>query len=377
MAKRREKGDGSIYQRSSDDMYVAYARVENGKKKYVYAKTRREVVSKLKEVQRKIDQGTLITAKQETVEAYLSYWLDIHKAQIRENTIISYKRCIKLACAHIGHIKLQKLAGDHLQKMYTQLQEDHATGTIRLTHTVLSTAFKEAVQWKRLSHNPCNDARPPHVEKEEMHALTPLQAQQLLVTAKGHPLECFLILALATAMRKGELQGLHWSDIDMEAKTLTVQRTASYLPDEDGKYGYVETSPKTKTSRRTITLAQFALDALKAHRTRQLAQRLQAGPAWQEMNLVFCTHIGKHYNGYTLRDQFNQLLKEAGLPHIRIHDLRHSAVTFLLKMKVPVKVVQEILGHSSIVITMDIYGHVLPGMQDDAMGDMDRLLGQS
>ena len=378
MAKRREKGDGSIYQRESDGRYVAYARLENGKKKYVYDKTRSGVAKKLKELQKSIEAGTVINAKPESVEVYLLYWLDIHKSQIKETTYTTYKNHLRSVYPHIGHIKLQKLVGDHLQKMYADFAENMSSNTVRLIHTILSAAFKQAVRWKRLVHNPCQDIDPPTLEKPKERVLTPEQAQNLLAVAKDSSLECFLVLALTTGMRRGELLGLRWDDIDFEQKTLSVARTVSYLKTEtNGIYHYIETSPKTEAGRRIIALTRLGINTLKVHKIKQLEQRLAVGSAWHEHGLVIPNSLGNIYDISSLRFRFNKLLQKAGLPHMRIHDLRHCAATLLLSMGVELKVIQQILGHSSIAITANIYGHVLLTLQEEAMSKMDDLFSCS
>lgn len=381
-AKRRERGDGSIYQRASDGMYVAYARLNNGKKKYIYDKTKTGVAKKLRILQRQIEQNTLVTAKSETVETYLHYWLDIRYEQkaIAESTYRSYQRRMKIVCSYIGAIKLTKLTGDKLQMMYSKLQSErkHKPSTVKLIHRILNTAFKQAIRWKKMNSNPCQDADAPS-NKDEKHegiVLAPQQALDLLALARSTDIEMFLTLALGTGMRRGELLGLRWAMIDLESKQLRINKTASYIPDDAGHYKTVERAGKTKASRRAIALPQFVVDALKVHKVRQLEQRLQAGAKWKSLDLVFCTPTGDFYNVATLRNHFNVLLQQCNLPHMRIHDLRHSAATLLLYMGVPMKVVQEILGHSSITITMDLYGHLLPGMQEDAMNKMDDLFGE-
>lgn len=374
MAKRREKGDGSIYQRASDKMYVAYARLPSGKKKYLYAKTRAEVSKKLKALQRQIEQGTLVTAKPESVEAYLRYWLDIHKGRVKASTIVSYSNHLQRVYLYIGKIKLQKLTADQLQRMYHAFQQNGLLpSTIRLVHRILNAAFRDAVRWKRLASNPCSDAVLAKAEKHKAIVLAPEQAQQLLNVAHDSNLECFLTVALCTCMRRGELLGLKWSDINLEERYLKVNRTVGKLPDASGKYRMVESTPKSEAGNRPIALASIAVEALKAHRRRQNELRLAAGAKWQDRDLVFPGRYGQHHDIKMLTRAFKKLLAEAGLPDMRIHDLRHSAATLLLKMGVPAKVVQEILGHSSIVITQDIYGHVLPEMQSEAMAKWDQL----
>ncbi len=188
-------------------------------------------------------------------------------------------------------------------------------------------------------------------------------------------MEALFKLALATGLRRGEMMGLKWLDINFDAGVLQVRRILSRVPSKMPGKGYVEAEPKTQKSRRSIVIAPFALEALKQHRERQLEAKLQAGTAWQEHDYVFCTSIGTHLNPTRdMLDQLKALLKKAGLPDIRFHDLRHSAATLLLSVGVHPKVVQEVLGHSQISITMDVYSHVLPGMQQDAMSRLNDAL---
>jgi integrase len=202
--------------------------------------------------------------------------------------------------------------------------------------------------------------------------LTPEQAQHLLAVVKGHQLEALITLALATGMRHGELVGLQWSDIDFEEESLTVRRIVNWL----GRYKYVEGEPKTEQSRRKIMLAPFVMRVLREHRIRQKEARLKAGISWQEHHLVFCNRRGGFLNPNILLRHFYQLLDEAGLPRIRLHDLRHSAATILLSMGINIKVVQEMLGHSQVSMTLGIYGHTLPVMQQEALDKLDALFGK-
>ncbi|MBA2392055.1 MAG: site-specific integrase [Ktedonobacteraceae bacterium] len=374
MAKRREKGDGSIYQRESDGRYVAYARLENGKKKYVYDKTRSGVVKKLKVLQKSIEQGAVITAQPETVEVYLSYWLAIHEAKLKPATFIVYNNYITTCMKHIGHIKLTKLTGEHLQKMYASLAQTHKASSIHTIHGIIKTALRFALRWKRIACNPCDDLDTPHIEKEERPILLAKQARALLDAAQDTDIGCFLSMALTTGMRRGEMLGLRWSDIDIEQKAIRVVRTASYikLPDE-GKYGFVETTPKTNASKRSIRLTDFLISVLKTHKKQQHEMRLQTGQEWARKDLVFCDQFGEHFPINRLTLHFKRLLRENDLPQLHIHDLRHSASTLLASMGVPAKVIQEILGHSSIIVTQNLYGHVIEGMQEEAMQKMDML----
>jgi len=205
--------------------------------------------------------------------------------------------------------------------------------------------------------------------------LTLDQVHKLLTVVNGHEMEALFKLALATGLRRGELMGLKWQDINVDAGVLQVRRILSRVPSKMPGKGYVEAEPKTQKSRRSLVIAPFALEALTQHRVRQLEAKLKAGDAWQEHDYVFCTSIGTHLNPTRdMLDQLKALLKKAELPDIRFHDLRHSAATLLLSVGVHPKVVQEILGHSQISITMDVYSHVLPGMQQDAMSRLNDAL---
>src|ERR1019366_7553286 len=358
MAKRREKGDGSIYQRESDGRYVAYARLENGKKKYVYAATRKEVAAKLKKLQKEIADGKVITAKPETVEMYLWNWLE-GKTRIKETTYHNYRNAIQMALPHIGPILLTKLTSDHLQKMYVALLIDHRNRSVQLVHIILKMACRDAMKRKKLSSNPCDEIetpKKPGEKKYEATALTYPQCQKLIDTAKGTQLECFVVFTLATAMRRGELLALRWTDIDLDEKTVHVQRTAAYLPDpKTKKHRWVETTPKSESGERVIPLTDFALVALKSHRARQLEQRLQTGSAWIDKNLVFPGKCGDHFANSTIQDQFKKLVRLAEIPDVCIHELRHSSATLLRRRGVDLKTIQKILGHSNYAITANIY----------------------
>jgi integrase len=173
----------------------------------------------------------------------------------------------------------------------------------------------------------------------------------------------------------GGERGVVWQDINFEKGLLRVQRILSRVPSKLPGKGYVEAEVKTAKSRRTIVVAPFALEMLKRHRERQAIERAAAGDAWEEHDYVFCTAIGTHLNPTRdILDVLKALLKEAGLPDIRFHDLRHSVASLLFEENMHPKVVQEILGHSNISITLDVYSHMLPTMQSDAPGRLDDLL---
>ena len=375
---KRGNGEGSIYFRTSDEKWVGSITLENRKRKVFYGRTRKEVQEKLKVALRDQQQGTLITAPKQTLAQFLFEWLEnSQKQSVRPRTYERYEELVRLHIVPaLGRHELQKLSAQQLQAFYAKKAEEGLSATtINHFHNVLHKALDTAVKWNLVARNVCDLVSPPRRKQFEVHPLTLEQVHKLLSVVDGHEMEALIKLALATGLRRGELMGLKWQDINVDAGVLQVRRILSRVPSKMPGKGYVEAEPKTQKSRRSVVIAPFALEALTQHRERQLEAKLKAGDAWQEHDYVFCTSIGTHLNPTRdMLDQLKALLKKAGLPDIRFHDLRHSAATLLLSVGVHPKVVQEILGHSQISITMDVYSHVLPGMQQDAMSRLNDAL---
>jgi integrase len=371
---RRGHGEGSIYQRK-DGRWAASISLEDRKRKTFYGKTRKEVQEQLKVALREQQQGMLATGPQQSVKHYLEHWLEeVHKPSIRFTTYRGYRIFLnKHILPALGHVQLQKLTPQHVQALYaSKLKEGLSAKTVRNMHGLLHKALDNAVRWGIVPRNVCDAVSLPRKTRHEIQPLNRAQAQRLLEAARGHALQGLLTLAVTTGMREGELLALRWQDIDFDTQSLQNRRSMSFIP---GK-GYVEFEPKTEKGRRKIVLPSFVCEALKQHRLRQLERRLKVGARWQERDLVFCNIYGGFFDPAHLRQRFDKLLRDAGLPDVRFHDLRHSAATILLSMGVHPKVVQELLGHSQIDMTMDIYSHVLPSMQQEAMDKLDDLFGQ-
>jgi integrase len=378
MAKRGN-GEGSIYYRNSDRKWVGSVTLGTGKRKVFYGKTRKEVQEKLKIVLHEQQQGTLVTAAPQTVAQFLTDWLEnTHRRRVRPRTYERYREAVYMhIIPSLGHYQLQKLTAQQVQALYTKkADEGLAPATIIYYHSVLHNALDMAVKWGLVSRNVCDLVSPPRKQRFEIQPLTVEQMQKLLTTVYGHKWEALFTLALATGMRRGELLGLKWQDINFAVGVLQVRRVLSRVPTNmpEREHVYVEAEPKTQKSRRSVMIAPFALEALKKHRDGQLEAKLKAGAFWQEYDYVFCTLHGTHLNPNHVVEEFKKLLNRARLPNIRFHDLRHSAATLLLSLGVHPKVVQELLGHSQISMTMDVYSHVLPGMQQDAMSKLDAAL---
>ncbi|GCE04222.1 tyrosine-type recombinase/integrase [Dictyobacter aurantiacus] len=365
MAKKRANGEGSIYQRKSDGKWVGSISTDDGKRKVFYGKTKAEVREKLNEAVYAQQRGMLSVGPNVALQEYLENWLEnIHKPTIRLSTYLNYRKLLdNYLLPGLGKIKLQKLTPQQVQAFYSQkINEGLSPKTVNNVHGVLHKALDNAVKWNMLPRNICDAVTPPRIPRKELNYLTSDQARILLKEVKEHRLEALLTLAITTGMRRGELLALRWQDINFTDRSLQVRRAVSYLKN----YGYVESEPKTARSRRTIMLPEFVISILQQHREHQQEQEALAGKVWVSKGLVFTNAWGDYYSPSTMLKVFKRFLESIDMPHMRFHDLRHSAATILLAMKVHPKIVQEILGHSQITTTMDIYSHAMPSLQDDA-----------
>jgi integrase len=229
-------------------------------------------------------------------------------------------------------------------------------------HRVLHRALAQAVKWQLRARNPVDAVEPPKPERREMRALDEDQTAELLSVLEGRRLYIPVLLAVTTGLRRGELLGLRWSDVDLASGTLTVQQTL-----EQTKDGLRFKSPKTHRSRRSIVLPEMTVEALGSHRAAQAEEKLALGPAWDEHGLVCPRQGGAPSAPDVFSTAFAAFVRRSGMKPFRFHDLRHSHATHLLRAGVHPKVVSERLGHSSVGITLDTYSHVLPGMQQDAV----------
>lgn len=375
--KRRGKGEGSVFPRK-DGRWTAQLTLEDGTQKQVHRKTRQEAHKALQQMLREQEQGMLATGSQQTMKQFMEYWLEeVHRPTIRTSSYANYRGILdKHILPALGHIQVQKLTVQHVQKFYaSKLKEGLSPKTIKVYHAVLHNALSHAVYINLVSRNVSDLATKslPKQTRYEIQPLTTEQAQAFLETVKGHHLETLLILAITTGMRRGELLALRWQDIDFDNKHLQVCRSVR----REAKRGLVVNEPKTQAGRRKVVLSSFLIEVLKQHRVRQLEVRLQAGTAWEDHGLVFCTKRGRLFDPTYMLVLFKKLLQDVGLPLMRFHDLRHSAATLLLAMGVHVKVVQELLGHSNITTTLNTYSHVLPSLQQDAMNKMSDLFNRS
>jgi integrase len=331
---------------------------------------RAEVAEKLTKAMADRDGGLVFDHKNLRVEEYLDRWL---KGSVQGNvkpiTYESYERIIRVhVVPTLGRVKLNKLNPLHLQSLYRErLDSGLSARTVQYIHVVMHRALKQAVRWGLVPRNVSEAVDPPRAHRKEMCPLSPEQARAFLEAARGDHLEALYVVALHCGLRQGELFGLRWGDVDLEAGILRVNRSLSRTKD-----GPAFTVPKTTKSRRTVQLTNGAIEALKRHSERQAEEMVRADALYADQGLVFASEIGTPLNRHNVNGRsFKPLLVRAGLPNIRFHDLRHTCATLLLGKGVHPKFVQELLGHATVAITLDTYSHVLPGMGIQAATAMD------
>jgi integrase len=374
MAGKRGNGEGSVYRTKTGLWRGSYwvATSKGLKRRYVSGKSRQECSQKLTKAMADRDGGLIFDAGTLTVGDYLERWLKDVEETVRRSTFEGYEYAVRPHIAPaLGHIKLKDLTPAHLRSFYRdRLESGRAPATVHKLHVVLHKALKAAVADGLIPRNVAAELKLPRITREEIDPLTEKQARLFLEAGRGDRLEALYVLALNTGMRQGELLALKWDDVDLERGALRVRRTLTHA-----NKAFVLGEPKTKNSRRTIRLTTHAVDALRAHLSHQFQEIEEMGSLYQPGGLIFATKTGTIINPSNLRNRsFKPLLKRAGLPTIRFHDLRHTCATLLLGRDVNAKVVSEMLGHSSISITLDIYSHLLPDMQEKAANALEEAL---
>lgn len=368
MAKRRGNNEGSIYQRSNG-RWVVQIRID-GKRIAKSFDTQKECRTWIKQMQDQVETGLHWEATKLTLAEYLNQWLLEIDTEVKPKTHAQYSGIVRNhLIPYLGQLKIGELLPYHIQQFYTQKKEQgHSQRNIQLMHSVLRRALVIAERQGLIGRNPAKAVTTPKVVQREMMVLNDNQVRQLLITAQGDRYEALYHLAVTTGLRQGELLGLKWEDIDWASNTLRVKRQ---LQRRKGG-GFNFPPPKTKAGRRIVQLGSETMRLLSEHRKRQDVARLDN--EWQEHGMVFPSIVGTPTGQRILHKFFKRLLKKAGLPDIRFHDLRHTAATLMLMNGIPLIVVSRRLGHSKPSVTLDIYGHYLPGMQEKAANLMDELV---
>jgi len=355
----RGKHEGSIRYDEGRERWVGKIQIQ-GKRHTVYGKTRREVLSKISELRQRYEQGLAVAPGKLTLGEYATGWLASIQPKLRPSTYGSYSWLYQHYIADkLGSTKLKDLRPDHIRMLYAQMQQQGlSANTIQRVHAVLRQILNQAVRDGLLARSPLVSVHAPRPQRQEMHVLSPEEARRFLAAAQDSRYHVLFAVALHTGMRQGELLALQWQDIDLDKGELYVRRQL----DKTGSFA----EPKTASSRRRIDLDGHTVALLRTHRARQLEWRLVAGSDWTDLDLVFCTPLGKPLSPRNVLRGFKLVLQKAGLPDLRFHDLRHTAASLMLLANVPAKTVAERLGHADISLTLQTYSHVLPTMQKQA-----------
>ena len=374
--RRRGSGEGGVYQRASDGRWVGVVDLGwiDGKRRRrtVYGATRAEAVAKLDQLRAERRAGRDLAVQAPTLSQWLDEWLREIKSSdgTRPSTLRRYQEVIRTHLAPgLGRIRVDRLAPRDVQRFLAGRRTTLAPASVVEIHGVRRVALGDAERMGLVTRNVARVVRPASLPRNERPVLTPQEARALLAEARGDRYEAVFILALGMGLRRGEVLGLRWEDIDLLSGRLHIRRALQRV---QGSLQLVET--KSHRSSRALPIPKNVVPVLDRQRARQLRERLAAGTAWQEEGLVFATSIGTPVEPRNVNRRFTQLRDRAGLSWLRLHDLRHACATFLLAEGVEPRTVMEILGHSTIRLTMDTYGHVLPERLAAAAEAMDRAL---
>lgn len=325
--------------------------------------TKREAQAALTRWLAEINDGTAVDRSPTTVAELLHDWLDTYaRPKVRPSTLASYEHSITYhIIPSLGSTLIQQLTSRQVQRFYSKkLQDGCGPRTVQLCHMRLSQALNWAVKLSLIARNVCGVVDPPTVETKEMMTWNAEEVRRYLEEARHSHFGPIWLLALATGMRRGELLGLRWQDVDFERGTVRVRQTIVVVR------GHLHTGPpKSKSAIRTIPVPAGVMATLKEHKSRQAEQRHKLGDAWHENGLVFTTFEGNPINPCLLTRDHNRWVEVSGIRRIRIHDQRHTQISEAIARGANIIVVSKNAGHSRRSITLDTYGHALPEHHSD------------
>jgi integrase len=386
MTSRRGAGEGSVFYEASAGRWCATIDLGyvNGKRKRVTrrARTKREAMAKLQELQVLQAAGEVIPDQRTTTEKYLHWWLaevlPMRRDRVRESTARQYQwMLLTHVIPRLGRVRLAELKPAHVQRMVSDMERNGlSVSTSRQALSVLSGALKHAVRNEMIQRNPVSLVDwPSKARSNAARGTDPETVRRLFAEADKTRVGPLFRLAFTTGMRRGEILALRWEDVDLTAETIAVRGTLKRRPRSAGGPAWYIDAPKSAMSYRVVPLIPSLTRGLRAWRAALNAERLRAGAAWHDNDLVFPTTVGTPMDPDNLSKMNKELCRRAGLPTMRFHDSRHTAATLLINEGVPLEVIQQLLGHSSAQVTNQIYAKIKEGPLRQAANVMERVLG--
>jgi integrase len=373
---RRRRGAGAVYQRQSDGRWVGV--VDLGwidgrrRRRTVYGQTEDEVLDKLADLWRLQAQGVDLSARSRTVGEWLREWLrDVKGGQaVSPTTWDRYRHAIEdHLIPSLGKIKLEMLRPRDIQQMLARRHSRMSAASLVKVHAVLRNALEDAVRLELVSRNAAKAVRPPKLEAGHRPVLTPEGARALLAEFVRERMGAAFALMLVMGLRRSEVLALRWSDLDLDERRLRVSRSLVRAA------GALHLRPtKTYRSARSLPLPALVVPLLEQRREQQTKDQVKAAEAWQDSGLIFTTMIGTPVEPRNLDREWDAVRKRVGLSWVRLHDLRHAYATFLLAEGIEPRTVMELMGHSTLRLTMELYGHALPERMHEAAKMLDELL---
>jgi integrase len=367
---------GSIHRRG--DKWIAYWRSDTAKGRKQHTKvfrTKKEAQEFLNDTLAAIRGGVFSEPSKVTFGEYLvERWLPTKQMGVRPSTFASYRGLVERhVIPALGHLQIQQLSPDRLDRFYADLVgQGYATKTVRNIHVLVHRALTDAVRKNLVPRNVADAADPPKLnraDQEEMKTWTPEQLREFFAGIAEHRLATAYVLAATTGMRRGEVLGVRWKDLDFGARRLHVQQTILNV-----EYQIVVGRPKTRRGERKVALDDQTIALLKQHQIRQRGERRLVGAAYENNDLVFAREDGRPVHPDYFSQTFDRTVKRLGLPKIRLHDLRHTHATLGLAAGVPVKVISDRLGHATSSFTQDVYMHAIPAVEEEAAARIANLM---
>ncbi|MGW9451078.1 tyrosine-type recombinase/integrase [Streptomyces sp. NPDC055632] len=371
--KRNPNGAGTITQRKDGRFQAAvYVLQPDGTRarKFAYGKTWAECDAKRRALLDKVASGTPVPTRSAKLSEWLAYWLEsVVRPRRKLSTYDKYEAHVRLYLSPmLGTKRLESLSVPDVRRFLLQLEKKTTAATAKESHRVLRTALSAACREELIVRNVAKLVEPPRAAVRDLSPWSLDETLDFLAAARRDPLYAAFVLAIAMGLRRGEIVGLRWNDIDLENRVLLVRQQVQ-------RRRGVLYNDETKGRRsRAIPLPAMCLAPLRWHRMRQKTTYEAAGTEWTTAGYVFATRTGRPVEPRNVHRSFVRVSEAAGLRPIRLHDARHGCATLLTAAGVAPRVVMEILGHSQISLTMDVYTHVVQDTQREAISHMDRLL---